>query len=314
MSSDGDSSSSALILLSTFVYQCGGQYLSQVCRLTGPDGELYSVYTESRQIERQFRPPSTSTDVCIVQATVPRVTVPEFDDVVAVDADGDESELQLLTADLRRVAERGAGCSLPVFSLRWGVRAGALPFLLEGPAQDVAVQTLHELLCLALEVSLTPSPGECITADRVCVGCDFSVQRLKVAIFRIRRFFECVATGDVLDAIVRRVTRRFAEVSPGVAFRTVSCCNHCFRLYSMASMRALAITRLPPPEKTRYKGKALSVNLTHQNDGPKKMERFLEFQKMPSGLTVVQDVSTRSQRVAHTLYLSDPFPPFMQHH
>jgi hypothetical protein len=313
MVSDDDSSSTALVLLSTFIYQCSGQYSSRVCTLTAPAGELYSVYTESRQIERGFRPRLIATDVCIVQAKVPPVALPEFDDVVTVDADDEESQLQKLTDDLRRVAEHGAGSSLPDFSIRWGVRARELPFLLEGPAQPVPLQTLRELLCLALEVSLSPSPGQCITRDRICVGCDFSVQRLKVAIFRIRKFFECAATGDALDAIVRRISKRFAEVSPGVALRTVSCCSHCFRLYSMASARSIALTKLPPPEERRYKGRALSANLTRQNEGPKKMKRFLAFQKTPSGLTVVQDVSAQSQRIANPLYLSDPFPPFLQH-
>jgi hypothetical protein len=287
-----------LVLLSTFVYQCSSQYSTQVCCLTSPNSGVYSIYTENG-------------DICIVRSIVSPVPLPDFDSIVVLSGDGEDQDnptLQNLTKELQAITEKGTGCTFENFEIQWGLRAGELPFMLEGPECDVPPLVALELLCLALEVVVQPQPGRCITPERVCVGCDHSIQRKKVAIFRIRKFFDKYLGTDELDQTIERITSKFNALYPESTLRNVACCPYCFKLYSTTSSRSLSSAPLPPPRNRR----AVSASLK-EKDFPTRMRRFVAFQKMPSGLTIVQDISAGSHRKAHCLYLSDPFPAFLQH-
>jgi hypothetical protein len=288
----------ALVLLSTFIYQCGSQYSSQVCCLTGPTSSVYSIYTDAG-------------DICIVRALIPPIALPEFDSIVVISGDGNDSEnaaLQTLTKDLQKITEKGTDQTFANFQIRWGVREGELPFLLDGPECDLPVSVAIELLCLALEVVVQPQPGQCITPERVCVGADHSIQRKKVAIFRIRKFFDKTLSNEALDETIERITSKFNDLYPESVLKNVPCCLHCFKLYSTTSSKSLASAPLPPPKSRR----AVSATLK-EKDFPTRMKRFVAFQKTPSGLTIMQDISAGSHRRAHCIYLSDPFPAFRQH-
>jgi hypothetical protein len=289
----------ALLLLSTFVHQCSAQYSSQVCHVAAPGGAVYSVYTDAG-------------DTCLVRAIVPPAPLPAFDAYALVAADGDggaDPALRALTAELRAITERATDCRFARFEVRWGVRDGAPPFLLDGPAGGVGRGAALELLCLALEITVQPEPGRCITPDRACVGADHTVQRKKVAIFRIRRFFNRALDGDDLDAAIQRVVARFGALYPDSALASVPCCPHCFKLYSTTSAMSAAAAPIVPLQRP-VRPLTLSVQ---RRVFPQKMRHFVAFQQMPSGLTIVQDVSAGSHRSAYHIYSSDPFPAFRQH-
>jgi hypothetical protein len=252
-----------------------------------------------------------SGDVCIAHGIVRPVLLPDFELFVVTKA-GDTSEdeaLQALTDELRDITEKVTSHSLPNFQIRWGVRSDSLPFLVDGPTVDAPEGHIHELLCLALEVALVAEPGVCITLGRVCVGAGFTVPRIKVAHFRIRKFFERAVSGDVLDAIIQRVSAKFGEAAPKAAFATVACCRHCFALYSVTAVKSAALAPPPPKQKTFQKRRT-----TRPSAMPRSLNHLVPFQKLPSGITVVQDISAQAHRVAYGVYSSDPFPPFRQRH
>jgi hypothetical protein len=183
------------------------------------------------------------------------------------------------------------------------------PFLVDGPVIDAARAQIDELLCLALEVAVVAAPGVCITPGRVCVGADFAVPRMKVATFRIRKFFEAAASGAALDAIIQRVCAKFGDAAPEAALKAVACCRRCFAVYSAVAVKSAAAVPPPPKQKIFQKRRA-----TRAHEMPRRLNCFAPFQKLPSGITVVQDISAQAHRAAYGVYSSDPFPPFRQHH
>jgi hypothetical protein len=221
MSEVSGQSGKILVLLSTFIHQCSSQYSSQVCCLSSPSSAIYSIYTESG-------------DICIVRSIIAPIALPEFDDIIMIsntEEDSDNPELQTLTNELQAITEKATDWRFETFQIRWGLRDGELPFMLDGPECDAPLSIARELLCLALEIVVQPQPGKCITPERVCVGADRSIQRKKVAIFRIRKFFDKSLPDDQLDEIIARITRKFNDLYPDSTLKNVSCCSHCFALF-----------------------------------------------------------------------------------
>jgi hypothetical protein len=232
--------------------------------------------------------------------------------IAAGEDDPDYPEIQRLTENLKEATATASNLTVQNLQLRWGLRPGELPFLLGCPVFDFTSETefgdlaLDILLFLALEISITPIAGHCITPDRACVGADRSVLRSKVAIYRIRKFFDGVMTGEILDDLISHLMERLRGFIPDLTLRHVSCCARCFRMYCVTGSSSLAA-----PSIAHDKPK--SEAWRSQKKLPSGMRQFAKNRKMKSGLTIVQDTSARTCRKAVTIYLSDPFPPFFQH-
>jgi hypothetical protein len=292
----------SLILLSTFIRQCNSQYLSTMCYVPAPCGPIYSVFADEG-------------DVCIARSALPQAQLPEFENIVGITADEDDSDsstLQKLTNHLKEVTAAACNLTITNLQLRWGIRSSQLPYLLGCQVFDFTTECdfpdrmAEILLFLALEISIVTIPGQCITPEKVCIGADHSILRSKVAIHRIRKFFDGVVTGDALDRLISYIIGKLREVMPDLTLRHVPCCVNCFRMYSVTS--ATSLTSSPV-----QMGKGSNGTPKRPKTRPAGIWKFAKPKKTDSQLLYVQDTSTRSCQQAFPLYLSDPFPPFFQH-
>jgi hypothetical protein len=291
-----------LILLSTFMRQCSTRYLSSPCPVTSRSNQPYSLFAEDG-------------DICLARGSLAPTQLPEFDETVLITADGDDPDypnLQQLTNELKETTAAASDLIVQSLQLEWGIRPDKLPFLLSCPVFDFKSESdfpdlaTDILLFLAIETSLVVIPGQCITPEKVCVGADRSILRSKVAIYRIRKFFDGVLTGPEMDHLISFVMNKLRALIPDLTLRHVPCCVRCLNLYCATGSSSLAAPSIVADDKESNAWRSL-------NKMPIGMRKFAQNKRMRSGLLVVQDTSARACRQAFGVYLSDPFPPFRQH-
>jgi hypothetical protein len=220
--------------------------------------------------------------------------------------------VQQLTDDLKTITASASDLTVHALQLRWGLRPGELPYLLGCPVFDFVSEShfadlvVDILLCLALEISVVGTPGQCITPERVCIGADRSVLRSKVALYRIRKFFTGAVTGKDLDKLIDYVMEKLRGAIPDLALAHVPCCARCLHMYSTAASSSLAAAPIAADRRE-------SNQWRPQNKLPGGMRAFAQNKRMKSGLLIVQDASTKSCKQAVAIYLADPFPAFFQH-
>lgn len=278
-----------LVLLSTFIRQCTSPYATGVYRVKEPSGATSYVYTEAG-------------DVCISADPVPPPHLPQFDVVITLNAYGKSRrhpDLQRLTTELKAITESAAGITIDGFQITWGVwDTEPLPFLMyaRGTASGGGNLTLltQQLLCIAIEMTVSPVEGKCITPDRNCFAPTHIIDRRRVVGWRVLHFFGSDADVDTM----KRVMARLEEIDPKIATARVKCCQHCYNMYTRTVRPATGTG-------SRARSRAPS---TKSREPPPPEPPLPALKKTKSGLSMNQQVSIRTEYKARALYGNVPFP------
>ena len=290
-----------LVLLSTFIRQCTSPYASGVYSVKEPSGGVSYVYTEAG-------------DICISPDPIPPPQLPPLDKVVRLSAYGKSQrhpELQRLTNVLKAVTETAVGVVLDDFEITWGTWENEkLPFLMyvHGTVSgDIDLSLVNQIaLCLAIEMTVVPEPGKCITPDRTCFAAKHTIERKKVVLYRVRKFFGPRADNDTVMYVIKRLE----GIDQRLTVSSVKCCQHCFNMYTRTvrpatGTKGRGVSRAGSRANADNKSSKSKTAVQQPVEPP---EGLPALSKKKSGLALTQHVSFKTEYKARALYANPPFP------
>jgi hypothetical protein len=217
--------------------------------------------------------------------------------------------------------------------LRFGLLEGKPPVLLDcdgsffQPSERLApyvgcVQMIS--LFYALEASVVPITGECITRAKFCLAGSQSLSRSKIAGVHVKTMIEAL---NFPDAAFHYVKRRIMLLCPTLMMANAPVCGACFKYYTMDPDQHTADTEsnrsrespsliskqlinrqtVTRPKTSSAIRRSVPISLGHVPVVRGTLPVYRIGEITPSGLRVTQDRSTLQLESAKRVYKNPPF-------